>query len=232
MTGERMLQVRGLSGGYGDIGIVKDISLELNAGQVICITGRNGVGKTTFVRLVTGSLTPSGGQVIFSGQDLTHIPGHKRRAIGMGYAPQEHVVFDDLTVAENLTLHYRDRSLARYEALFARFPRIRERLNQQAGTLSGGERKILSICRALAEDTDLVILDEPTEGVQPENIEHMVTAIGDAKQSGRSFLIVEQNMTLIEAVADSAMLIDHGEHIFSTSDQSNMRAELSRRVQI
>jgi ABC-type branched-subunit amino acid transport system ATPase component len=232
MSGAPLLSVESLSGGYGEIVVVNGFSLDLAGGEVACVTGRNGVGKSTLVRLVTGSLKPSSGRVVFRGRDLTAAPAHGRARQGMGYAPQEGVVFDNLTVAENLTLHHKDRSLERYRNLFTAFPRLSERLAQRAGTLSGGEKKILSYCRALAEDTALVILDEPTEGVQPENITLMAEAIRRGKEAGRAFLIVEQNLSLVEAVADAAYLLDHGECVYSTTERDGLRARLSERLQL
>lgn len=232
MSAAPLLSVEDLTGGYGEIVIVTDLSLSLATGQALCVTGRNGVGKSTLVRLVTGALKPASGKVMFEGEDVTFSPAHGRARQGMGYAPQEGVVFDTLSVAENLTLHHRDRSLDRYTDLFAMFPRLPERLAQRAGTLSGGEKKILSFCRALAEDTQLVILDEPTEGVQPENIALMAEAITRAKAAGRGFLIVEQNLSLVEAVADQAVLMDHGECIYTHTGTTDLRAELSSRLKI
>ncbi|WP_375589487.1 ATP-binding cassette domain-containing protein [Hoeflea alexandrii] len=232
MSAAPLLSIENLTGGYGEIVIVTGLSLVLLQGQALCMTGRNGVGKSTLVRLVTGSLKPASGRVVFEGEDLTFAPAHGRARQGMGYAPQEGVVFDTLSVAENLTLHHRHRSLERYKELFAMFPRLPDRLGQRAGTLSGGEKKILSFCRALAEDTRLVILDEPTEGVQPENIALMAEAINRAKAAGRSFLIIEQNLSLVEAVADQAALMDHGECIYTHSGTINLRTELAERLKI
>jgi len=233
MTAAPLLVMDNVCGGYGDITIIRDFSATLDSGQVTCIAGRNGVGKTTLVRLVTGALMPSSGMVGLAGAEVTKIPAHDRKALGMGYAPQEGVVFDSLSVRDNLTLHHRDRSLKRYQSLFDVFPRISERLDQRAGTLSGGEKKILSFCRVMAEDTQLVVLDEPTEGVQPENITLMAEAITEGKESGRAFLIVEQNLGLVEAVADTACLLDHGECLYTTSEPGpQMRSQLSTRMQI
>lgn len=232
MSAAPLLSIENLTGGYGEIVIVSGLSLTLAKGHALCVTGRNGVGKSTLVRLVTGALKPASGRVVFEGTDLTFAPAHGRARQGMGYAPQEGVVFDTLSVAENLTLHHRDRSLERYRDLFAMFPRLPDRLSQRAGTLSGGEKKILSFCRALAEDTRLIILDEPTEGVQPENIALMAEAINRAKAAGRGFLIVEQNLSLVEAVADHAALMDHGECIYTHSGTTDLRTELSRRLKI
>ncbi len=227
-----LLELRSLAGGYGEITVVEDISLALETGKTACITGRNGVGKTTLARLITGSLKPSAGSVILSGRDVTELPAHEHRKAGLGYAPQEGIVFDGLTVMENLTLHRTDRSLVGYGDLFEKFPRLMQRLSQRAGTLSGGEKKILSFCRALAEDTPVVVLDEPTEGVQPENIGLMAETIVDAKKLGRSFMIIEQNLTLVETVADEALLLDHGRCVYATGDRTAMRRELAARMQI
>ena len=166
-----VLSIDALSGGHADITVIHRFSAAVAPGELAFVTGRNGVGKSTLVKLVGRAPAGGGrGRLTFRGEDLTAAPGHRRRHLGLGYAPQEGIVFDELTVAENLTLQYANRSLDRYEALFARFPFLAERLPQRAGTLSGGQKKILSFCRALAEDTALVILDEPTEGVQAENI--------------------------------------------------------------
>lgn len=226
------LQIEALAGGYGEITVVRGVTFAVSAGSVTCIAGRNGVGKTTLARLMTGSLTPSAGRVALSGRDVTVLSAHEHRTAGMGYAPQEGVVFDGLTVAENLTLHRSNRSLDGYAVLFERFPRILERRMQRAGTLSGGEKKIQSFCRAVAEDTALVVLDEPTEGVQPENIQLIAETIVEEKEQGRSFVIIEQNLTLVEAVADEALLMDHGQFIFATGQRDTMRRELSERMQI
>ncbi len=227
-----LLAVRRLAGGYGDILVVSEMTLSLEPGRTVCITGRNGVGKTTFVRLATGSLTPSSGTVEFLSRTITEVPSNRRRNIGIGYAPQENVVFDGLTVRENLTLHHDDRSLDRYRDLFDRFPRIPDRLQQRAGTLSGGEKKILSFCRVLAEDTSVVFLDEPTEGVQPENISLMAESIAAAKSRGRAFVIVELNLGFVEQIADEAILMENGGCSHRTSNRTTMRAELSSLLRI
>lgn len=232
MSAVPALQLQSLCGGYGEITVVEDVSIELAAGSAACIAGRNGVGKTTLAKLATGALKPSSGKVLLSGEELTSLPAHMHRRAGMGYAPQEGVVFDGLTVLENLTLNRGDRSLDLYASLFEKFPRIRERRDQRAGTLSGGEKKILSFCRALAEETTLVVMDEPTEGVQPENIALMGEAILEAKAQGRAFLIIEQNLTLVEAIADEALLMDHGQSVYSTAQRNAMRRELADRMQI
>ena len=227
-----LLSTDGLCGGYGDITVIHDFSAAIAPGEVAFVTGRNGVGKSTLVKLVAGQLPTRSGRVSFRGRDLIGIPGHRRRRLGLGYAPQEDIVFNELTVAENLTLQYESRSLDRYEALFGLFPVLRERLAQRGGTLSGGEKKLLSFCRALGEDTGLVILDEPTEGVQAENIARMAGAIRDAAAGGRAFLIVEQNLNLIEDVANRVYLLDRGTCVYDAPNGPDLRAALLDRLRI
>ena len=227
-----VLSIDGLSGGHGDITVVHRFSAAVAPGELAFVTGRNGVGKSTLVKLVAGHLPVRAGRLTFRGEDLTAAPGHRRRRLGLGYAPQEGIVFDELTVAENLTLQYANRSLDRYEALFARFPFLAERLAQRAGTLSGGEKKVLSFCRVVAEDTRLVILDEPTEGVQAENIASMAAAIREAASGGRAFLVVEQNLNLVEAVADRVYLLDRGACVFDAPNGPDLRAALLERLRI
>ena len=226
-----LLSIDGLAGGHGEITVIRDFSAAIGAGEIAFVTGRNGVGKSTLVKLVAGHLPIRAGRVTFRGRDLTAAPGHRRR-LGMGYAPQEGIVFNELTVAENLTLQYESRSLVRYEALFALFPFLRERLAQRAGTLSGGEKKILSFCRALAEETALVILDEPTEGVQAENISRMAEAVGRAAGSGRTLFIVEQNLNLVEETADRVYLLDHGRCALEAPNGPDLRAALLERLRL
>lgn len=227
-----VLSIDALSGGHGDITVIHRFSAAVAPGELAFVTGRNGVGKSTLVKLVAGHLPVRAGRLTFRGEDLTAAPGHRRRRLGLGYAPQEGIVFDELTVAENLTLQYASRSLDRYEALFARFAFLAERLAQRAGTLSGGEKKILSFCRALAEDTALVILDEPSEGVQAENIARMAAAIREAAAGGRAFLVVEQNLNLVEEVADRVYLLDRGACVYDAPNGPDLRAALLDRLRI
>ena len=227
-----LLSIDGLGGGYGEVSVIHGFSAAIAPGEIAFVTGRNGVGKSTLVKLVAGQLPVRAGRVSFRGRDLAAIPGHRRRNLGMGYAPQEAIVFNELTVAENLTLAYDTRSLDRYAAMLGLFPILDERRAQRAGTLSGGEKKILSFCRAFGEDTRLVILDEPTEGVQAENIARMARAIRDAAAGGRAFLVVEQNLNLIEELADHVHLIDRGACVYEARNGPGLRAALVDRLRI
>ena len=227
-----VLEVEELAGGYAEVTVIRSFSGGTRAGEVSFVTGRNGVGKSTLMKLIIGHLSPTSGRVMFRGEDLTARAGYRRRHLGLGYAPQEEIVFSELTVAENLTLQYDSRSLERYTHLFAQFPFLGERMGQKAGTLSGGEKKILSFCRALAEDTQVVLMDEPTEGVQPENIARMSTLIKEQIGEGRGFLIVEQNLNIIEEMADQVYLVDRGECVFSGRNEPGLRDELVSRLKI
>ena len=200
----------GLVGGYGGVVVVRGVSGAVAGGEVLCVVGRNGVGKSTLMKMLFGELRCREGSVRFDGRAVERFEATRRRAAGISYCPQERPVFDDLSVRDNLTLMRADRSLTVFEPAFARFPILSKRLKQHAGTLSGGEKKILSFVRGLAEAQPLVLLDEPSEGVQWENILHMAALIGAAKVQGVSFIVVEQNLAFAELIADRYLVIDQG----------------------
>ena len=201
----------GLVGGYGGVVVVRGVAGAVVAGEVLCVIGRNGVGKSTLMKLLFGELPCRAGSVRFEGRPIEGLEASGRRALGIGYCPQERPVFDDLSVRDNLTLMRPDRGLDVFEPFFARFPILRRRLAQTAGTLSGGEKKILSLARGLSEALPLLLLDEPSEGVQWENIVHMAALIGAAKADGASFVVVEQNLAFAELIADRYLVIEQGQ---------------------
>jgi ABC-type branched-subunit amino acid transport system ATPase component len=196
--------------GYADTMVVRGVSGRVGPKRVLGILGRNGVGKTTLLRALSGFLPVQQGRISWQGRDLSDCPPHRRVAKGLAYAPQENVVFGELSVADNLWLHLPRRDLARYAACFAQFPRLKERLDQRAGSLSGGERKLLSFSRTIGLDATLSMLDEPTEGVQPENIDRMALLIRERQAAGSSFIVVEQNLAFLEAIADDVLVLDQG----------------------
>ncbi len=199
-----------VSGGYGSTIIVRDLSGAVAAGEVLCVLGRNGVGKSTLMKLLCGYLPCRSGRVLLAGRPLDGLDPAARRRAGVTYCPQERPVFDDLSVRDNLSLMRASRQLAALRPYFARFPILERRLAQHAGTLSGGEKKILSFVRGLAEDQPLLLLDEPSEGVQWENILHMAATIAEKKAAGAAFVVVEQNLAFAERIADRYLVMDQG----------------------
>jgi branched-chain amino acid transport system ATP-binding protein len=205
------LEFDGLVGGYGGVTVVRGISGAVAAGEVLCVIGRNGVGKSTLLKLLFGELACRAGHIRFEGRAIEAVEPAARRALGIACCPQERPVFESLSVRDNLTLMRADRRLDAFAPLFKRFPILARRLNQHAGTLSGGEKKLLSFTRGLSEAQPLTLLDEPSEGVQWENIVHMAEAIDEAKTSrGMAFVVVEQNLAFAERIADRYLVIEQG----------------------
>jgi urea transport system ATP-binding protein len=217
------LTFENLAGGYGSTTIVRDLSGAAAAGEVLCVLGRNGVGKTTLMKLLTGYLPCTRGRVLFDGAAITALDLAARRRSGVTYCPQERPVFDDLSVHDNLTLMRESRKLAPFRRYFDRFPILERRLTQHAGTLSGGEKKMLSFVRGLAEDQPVILLDEPSEGVQWENILHMDALIAEKKAAGAALIVVEQNLAFAERIADRYLIMDQGRAMLEGS-----RAEIER----
>lgn len=208
------LEIAALTGGYRDTNVLCDVSVKIDSGTALGVFGRNGVGKTTLARLVQGGLAPQAGDIRLNGQSVLGLPAHARRALGIGYMPQVSMVFDDLTVKENLSLGRTEQSP---DAYFDRFPRLAERLDQPAGTMSGGERKILAFVRTMIEDTSLLVLDEPTEGVQQENIDHMAACLKDRIARGHSVILFEQNLSFLTAISSNYLGLDAGKVMFEGS---------------
>jgi urea transport system ATP-binding protein len=220
------LAFEGLTGGYGSTTIVRDLSGAAESGDVLCVLGRNGVGKTTLMKLLFGYLPCLSGMVLLDGKPIQGLDPSARRHIGMTYCPQERPVFDDLSVRDNLTLMRANRQLAPFRRYFDRFPILERRLTQHAGTLSGGEKKVLSFVRGLVEDQPVVLLDEPSEGVQWENILHMEACIAEKRRSGTAFIIVEQNLAFAERIADRYLVMDQGRAMLNGSSAEIDRGKI------
>lgn len=218
-----LMDIDALTGGYRDTNVIFDVSVRIEQGQVLGVFGRNGVGKTTLARLIQGSLPPASGTIRLNRTEISALRPHERRRLGIGYMPQTSMVFDDLTVRENLTLGQNGRTPDPY---FDRFPRLVERLDQLAGTMSGGERKILAFVRTMLEDTQLIILDEPSEGVQPENIAHMADCIRQRTEDGASVFLCEQNLSLLRDVSDHFLGLDAGVVVLSKDKPQVTDAEI------
>jgi branched-chain amino acid transport system ATP-binding protein len=220
------LAFEGVTGGYGSTTIVRDLSGAANSGEALCVLGRNGVGKSTLMKLLFGYLPCLSGRVLLDGKPIQGLDPSARRRTGMTYCPQERPVFDDLSVYDNLTLMRASRQLAPFRPYFDRFPILEHRLTQHAGTLSGGEKKILSFVRGLAEDQPIVLLDEPSEGVQWENILHMVAGIAEKKAAGTAFIVVEQNLAFAERIADRYLVMDQGRVMLEGSSSTISRGRI------
>jgi len=226
------LAFRGVTGGYGSLTVVEDVSGQVAPGEVLCVVGRNGVGKSTLLKLLLGYLPCRTGDVLIGGHAANALSPEARRMLGVAYCPQERPVFDELSVADNLTLMANDASIELYRGFFDHFPILERRLAQRAGTLSGGEKKMLSFTRGLAETQPVTVLDEPSEGMQWENIVRMASLINARKAVGSAFVVVEQNLSFAELIADSYMVMDHGSVVLTGTRKNVLRSDIVAHLQV
>lgn len=229
---QTLLQFNNLVSGYGDTMVLREVSGAVTTGSVLGVLGRNGVGKTTLMKTLAGFIKPQSGCVKFNERDVLALAPQDRLRAGMAYAPQENVVFGDLTVHENLWLHLDDKDPSRYANCLENFPRLLERMDQRSGLLSGGERKLLSFTRAIGLRAPLTILDEPTEGVQPENIQRMAGLVRARCDAGAAFIIVEQNLEFLLSVANTVLVMDHGQVMLSRPIGQVNREELEEYLMV
>ena len=210
-----MLGIAGLEVGYGRIGVVHGIDLVVGPGQVVCLIGANGAGKTTIMRTISGLVRPRAGRIKFDGAEITARPAHRIAAAGLRQVPEGRQCFAELTVAENLALGAylvptRAEIVRRQEQVLGRFPRLRERLGQFAGSLSGGEQQMLAIGRALMGAPRLLLLDEPSMGLAPLFVEEIFAIIAALKADGTTILLVEQNASAALEISDHAYVLETG----------------------
>ena len=210
-----MLEVRDLQVYYGMIHAIKGISFDVNQGEVIALIGANGAGKTTTLHTITGLLAPKSGSVLFEGKDITKVPAHKIVSMGMAHVPEGRRVFAELSVYENLKMGAYTRkdkkeieeSLAN---VYKRFPRLEERKNQMAGTLSGGEQQMLAMGRALMSKPKIILMDEPSMGLSPIFVNEIFDIIRAVSESGTTVLLVEQNAKKALSMSDRAYVLETG----------------------
>ena len=210
-----MLEVRDLQVYYGMIPAIKGISFDVNQGEVIALIGANGAGKTTTLHTITGLLAPKSGSVLFEGKDITKVPAHKIVSMGMAHVPEGRRVFAELSVYENLKMGAYTRkdkkeieeSLAN---VYKRFPRLEERKNQMAGTLSGGEQQMLAMGRALMSKPKIILMDEPSMGLSPIFVNEIFDIIRAVSESGTTVLLVEQNAKKALSISDRAYVLETG----------------------
>lgn len=229
-----MLKLDKISTGYGPIQVLFEFSLEARAGEVLCLMGRNGAGKTTAMKAIMGLLPLRGGQITLDGKPISTLPAHQVPKHGIGYIPQGRRLFTELTVAENIQigLMARGKGRATRERVLDMFPRLRERLDQRAETLSGGEQQMLATARALCLEPRVLLLDEPTEGLQPSMIQLIRETVQTMRAAGVAIILVEQRIEAVLSLADRVAFIEngHGRDVVDTEVLRQDRSLLQKYV--
>ena len=235
-SGGATLEISGLTSGYGEAIVVRGVSITVAPGEIVALLGKNGMGKSTLLKTVMGFLPARQGRVVVHGHDVTCEPPHRIARQEIAYTPQEQAIFQDLSVADNLRLgqsesDWFDEELARVGQVF---PFLRERLGQRAGTLSGGEQKMLLIARALMARPRLMLVDEISEGLQPSLVERLAEAlVAERDRTGVSMLLVEQNVRFALNVADRWAVLKLGEiDDEGDSDESNAASRIADHLSV
>ena len=207
-----MLELANIHAGYGNVQVLFDVSLSVEPGQIHCLMGRNGAGKTTTLRSIMGLVAPSAGTISMSDARIDNLPAHTIPKQGIGYVPQGRRLFTELTVSENLDVGLMTRKSGpdAREHVLSMFPRLRERLHQRAETLSGGEQQMLATARALCIEPSVLLLDEPTEGLQPSMIAIIRDAVTAMRDQGVAVLLVEQRVDAVLAISDHVTFLENG----------------------
>lgn len=223
-----LLEIRNLSVFYGGIHAVKNLSIEVHQGEIVALIGANGAGKSSTLRAISG-LVPTEGKIDFMGRDIAHFAPHKRVALGIGHSPEGRGVFANLTVLENLLIgaHLRvDDLKGDLEKSYNYFPILRERKDQSAGTLSGGEQQMLALARALMGRPKLLILDEPSLGLAPMVVSLIFKVIKDINEEGMTILLVEQNARMALKVSDRAYVLETGKIVMEGKGADLLESDL------
>ena len=230
-----MLKVENLSVHYGMIQAVRDVSFEVNEGEVVSLIGANGAGKTTILRTLSGLVRPSAGKIQFLGKEIQKLPAQKIVAGGLSQVPEGRHVFPGLTVMENLEMgaflkKNREENQANLKKVFSRFPRLEERKNQDAATLSGGEQQMLAMGRALMSTPKLLLLDEPSMGLAPIFIQEIFDIIQDIQKQGTTVLLIEQNANKALAIADRGYVLETGKVVLTGTGKELLASEEVRKA--
>ncbi|RCW83279.1 amino acid/amide ABC transporter ATP-binding protein 2 (HAAT family) [Halanaerobium sp. DL-01] len=209
-----LLVLKNIESGYGHVKVLHNVSLRVKKGQIVTIVGANGVGKSTTIKTIMGLLKPNKGSIEFKNKDIGGLPAYKIVDLGIGYSPEGREIFGNLNVFENLRIgaYTVDKNdfPARLKEVYNLFPRLQERQNQEAGSLSGGEQQMLAIARALMQDPDLLILDEPSLGLAPIIAEEIFSRLEEINQKGTTILLIEQNVNLALQLSDHAYVMEKG----------------------
>ncbi|TDF98864.1 urea ABC transporter ATP-binding subunit UrtE [Paenibacillus piri] len=231
-----MLSIRNLEAGYGESMILRNVRLQVEPGQVVCLMGRNGVGKTTLMKTIMGLIKPRKGAIAYDGQDITAASPDRRAKSGIGYVPQGRDIFPQLTVEENLLLGLEAGSSRKSripDTVYDMFPVLKEMLRRKGGELSGGQQQQLSIARALVAEPKLLLLDEPMEGIQPSivmEIEQVIEAIKASKRM--SVLLVEQSLAFATSIADYYYVLDKGTIVAEGSSSSLSEEQVKKHLAV
>jgi branched-chain amino acid transport system ATP-binding protein len=215
-----MLTIKDLHAWYGRSHVLQGVDLDIARGEMVALIGRNGAGKTTTLKAIMGLLPNTSGSVTLDGAELLQLPAHERFARGIAYVPEERRIVRGLSVLENLRLGLiasplRNRESEALDKILVMFPRLKERLQQNGMTLSGGEQQMLAIARALVAEPKLVLVDEPMEGIMPLLVEEIALRLSEMRQSGQTILLVEQNVELALRICDRAYIMDQGAIVHS-----------------
>lgn len=207
-----MMEISNLHAGYGPVQVLWDIGVKVSAGEVVCLVGRNGVGKSTLLNAVAGFADVRSGSVLLDNDPITSISAAQLARRGIGFVPQHREICPDLTVEENLLvpIYAMGLDMEKLNAIYNRFVRLKERRTQIAGSLSGGERKLLAFARIMLFSPKTFLIDEPTEGLMPAAVTEIAGLISDFRKAGAAVLLVEQNLKVIEMVADRIYLMNSG----------------------
>jgi branched-chain amino acid transport system ATP-binding protein len=211
-----MLEVRDLHAFYGKSHILHGVDMRVDQGEIVSLLGRNGVGRSTTIKAIMGQVDARG-SIKFKGNELVGRKAYEVAHLGLGYVPEDRAIFPTLTVKQNLVLGEKNgKAQARWsmEDMYKLFPRLRERADTAAGVLSGGEQQMLTLCRTLMGDPDLIMVDEPTEGLSPQMVEHVARLLTEIKQRGVAILLVEQKLTIALAISQRLYVMGHGKMVF------------------
>ena len=230
-----LLEVRGLSAGYGSFQTLFDVSFEVNAGEAVAVIGPNGAGKTTLLRAISKQIAATQGQLVFKGREFTKMPAHEVVSLGISHVPEGRRLFPRLTVADNLRMGaFPPSARAKYDERLAQvhalFPRLKERAGQLAGTMSGGEQQMCSIGRAMMSGPQLLLLDEPSAGLAPVMVQSMFELVRQIRRAGYTVLIVEQNIRQVLKVVDRAYLLEAGKLRRSGTSAELLESDEVRKV--